>query len=109
MAVVDATYCFTYIDVGSYGRNNDAAVFSRSSFGRALADETTNVPGFAYLPGTEIPAPHVFVADDAFPLGMHILKPYGGIHRTRKQRIFDYRLSRARGVVENAFGIMVVR
>lgn len=112
MAVVDANYRFTYVDVGAYGRSNDAAVFGRSAFGQALADETRNamcLPGFANLPETDIVAPHVFVADDAFPIGLHILKPYGGVHRTREQRIFDYRLSRARGVVENVFGIIVAR
>lgn len=46
----------------------------------------------------------IFVADDAFALGEHILKPLKNL--SREQAIFNYRLSRARRVVGNACGIM---
>ena len=52
---------------------------------------------------------YFFVCDDAFPLGMHIMKPLSKINLTDEQRVFNYRLSRARRVSENAFGIMAVR
>lgn len=50
--------------------------------------------------------PHVFVGDDAFPLKRYMLKPYPFRSQSRRQRIFSYRLSRARRTVENAFGIL---
>ena len=28
MAIYDAKYCFTMVDIGSYGRDNDASIFS---------------------------------------------------------------------------------
>jgi hypothetical protein len=37
------------------------------------------------------------------------MKPYGQTGLTAEQRIFNYRLSRARCVVENSFGIIVSR
>lgn len=48
----------------------------------------------------------VFVADEAFPLLDNILKPYPMWNLTQQQKIYNYRVSRARGVVENAFSIM---
>jgi len=57
-----------------------------------------------------MPSDGVFVADDTFPLRHYLLKPYskrGSL--TKEEKVFNYRLSRARRVSENAFGIMVSR
>ncbi|XP_026821628.1 protein ALP1-like [Rhopalosiphum maidis] len=98
-ALVDDQYCFKYIDVGSNGRASDGGIFSKSSLKNAVENNLLNMP-----PNT------IFVADDAFPLKDYLLKPYS--HHgplTIKERVFNYRLSRARRIVENAFGILVSR
>lgn len=98
-AVADAHYNFLYIDVGTNGRANDAAVFSNSDFSRALQNEALGIP-----------ARGVFVGDDAFPLRTDLLKPFSRCGQLdQRKRIFNYRLSRARRVVENAFGLLVAR
>jgi len=53
--------------------------------------------------------PCVLVGDDAFALKTYIMKAYSSRGLQQNQRIHNYRLSRARCVVENAFGIMCSR
>lgn len=58
-----------------------------------------------------LPLGYCVVADDAFPLRHYVMKPYKCYRATLTvpQKIFNYRLSRARRIVENAFGILVSR
>lgn len=96
MAVADDDYCFSYIDVGCNGRVSDGGVFSHCDLSHALENNL-------------LPEDHVLVADNAFPLKPYMMKPYGGNQLTFEQKIFNYRLSRARRIIENAFGILVSR
>jgi hypothetical protein len=111
LAIVDANYKFLVVDIGSYGRNSDGGIFANSNFGKALSQNALHLPDDATLPGGPHlgPLPYVFVADEAFPLQNHIMRPFPGKGCTLSQRLFNYRLSRARRIVENAFGILVAR
>lgn len=110
MAACDNTYKFTLVDAGAYGSNNDAGVFSRSEFGKALLNDRLNLPrGVAQLPGSAIETPCFFVGDEAFQLTRNMMRPYSGRGLEETKRIFNYRLSRARRTIENAFGILVSR
>lgn len=95
-AVVDHNYCFSYINVGCTGRQSDGGVFQESSLFRAL--ESGLLPHGGCL-----------VGDDAFPLKPYLMKPFKGTLLSKEQKVFNYRLSRARRIVENAFGILVSR
>uniref|UniRef100_A0A336MP40 CSON001967 protein n=1 Tax=Culicoides sonorensis TaxID=179676 RepID=A0A336MP40_CULSO len=106
MGICDADYNLIYIDVGVNGRHSDGGVFKNCTFYKALSQELLNIPSPTPLPGREIPVPFVLVADDAFAMSHHLLKPYATRNLTGTQRIFNYRLSRARRIIENVFGIM---
>lgn len=111
LALVDANYKFIAIDVGSYGRNSDGAVFSNSELGKSLADNSLKIPSGKPLVKEGEKLPMVIVGDEAFPLKPYLLRPYSRQHLTGNEpnKIFNYRLSRARRVVENAFGILAAR
>lgn len=108
LAVTDADYRFVAIDVGSYGCNNDSFVLSNSKFGKMLIKEELKIPDPALLPNdTEgNPMPFLFVADEAFANSKHIMRPYARRNLSYNKRIFNYRLTRARRMVECSFGIL---
>ena len=108
VAVVDAFYNFVMIDVGAHGKDSDGRVFANSTFGTQLKHGTLNFPPPTALSGN-IKVPHVFVGDEAFPLLKNLMRPYPGPRLAPSERIFNYRLSRARRIVENAFGIMAAK
>lgn len=110
MALVGPDYEFLMVDVGVNGRVSDGGVIAVTEFGRLLDDGHLGLPKPKPLHENEVtPMPYVFVADDAFALSDNLLKPYGGDNLESHQRIFNYRLSRARRVSENAFGILTAR
>ena len=108
MALVDAKYRFLYCDVGFNGRVSDGGVFAQCSLNEGLLKNVVNVPKPKPLSNntTSRPMSYHVVADEAFPLRDDIMKPYAQRNLTVEKRIFNYRLSRARRVVENAFGIL---
>lgn len=109
MALVDSDYKFIYVDVGTNGCASDAGVWSRCSLSAALESNSLFIPSPEPLPCSNTPSPYVIVGDDAFPLKTYLMKHYPGLDLEEEKRIFNYRLSRARRVSENAFGILVSR
>lgn len=75
--------------------------------GKAIIENTFNIPQQQIIAGTETLAPFVIVGDQAFPLLINLMRPFPEkqtINNNLKEE-FNYRLSRARRVSENAFGI----
>lgn len=95
--MVDDNYCFSYVDIGCNGRASDGGIFKKSSLGQALQRNTLDIPEHS-----------VIVGDAAFPLKPYLMKPFATMP-TQREKVFNYRLSRARRIVENAFGILVSR
>lgn len=108
LALVNAHYQFIYVNVGVNGGVSDGGVFRDSDFAKLLNNPQNplNMPQEKPLPDMNEPVPYVILADAAFPLQNHILKPYPSRNLSHNEQIFNYRLSRGRRVVENAFGIL---
>lgn len=109
LGLVDAEYRFLFVDIGKNGRMHDASIFRESPLAIQLYSQTLNLPLPSLLPEYYIHLPYVIIADDVFPLKVNIMKPYPGRGLTFEKKIFNYRLSRARRTMENAFGIMANR
>lgn len=109
MAACDARYRFTLVNIGAAGGCHDSIVFSESSFGKAILKNQLNIPPPKVIQNTAELINHYFVADAAFPLHLNIVKPFPEQNLQLKQRIYNYRISRARRTIESAFGILAQR
>lgn len=110
LALVDAHYNFIAVDVGSFGKNSDGGIMAHSKLGKALDQNKLNVPPKEALPGTTNDVPYDIVGDEAFPLKTYLLRPYPGKQLDCiEKRVYNYRLCRARRVVENAFGLLSLK
>lgn len=106
LALVDAHYNFIAVDVGAYGKNSDGGIFASSNLSKSIEQGTLCIPGNKVLPGTTTEVPHVILGDEAFPLKPYLMRPYPKLSLDRSKRIYNYRVCRARRVVENTFGIL---
>ena len=76
MAVCDAKYRFTLVDIGDTGRQSDCSVYANSHLGYAIENDLLNIPQSSKLPQSEMILSYVFIGDDAFCLNNHLMKPY---------------------------------
>ena len=112
LAVCNAKYEFILVDIGEAGRNSDSGIYNSSLIGKAIDENMLNFPGMTTLPGYDqnVSFPYIFVADEGFALKPNMLRPYSRKNAfDASEFIFNYRLSRARRVIENTFGILATR
>lgn len=106
LAMVDANLNFIMVDVGCNGRVSDGGVIEETTFYNKLKYGELDLPKEE---NTVSNMNFVFIADEAFSLRKNLLKPFPREKLTYERKIFNYRLSRARRCVENAFGVLASR
>ncbi|XP_064474245.1 putative nuclease HARBI1 [Ornithodoros turicata] len=86
----DANLIFTHVYIGSPGRMHDARVYTNSGLEELLKE----LPGEMHVLG-----------DSAYPLRTYLMRPFkDNGHLSSRQQTFNTKLSRARSVIERAFG-----
>jgi hypothetical protein len=79
LAIFYANYCFIYVDIGDFGKNNDASIYNNSVFNRKLRAGSLDVPDATFLPGkSDMKMPFVLVRDEALAMTNAMLRLYGG-------------------------------
>jgi len=91
LALCDAGYKFTVVEIGGRGRRSDGGLFHRSALGVSLRNGTLQLPPPTVLPGGQLEVPYVIVADEAFGLSPNLMRPYGGKFLDDEFNIFNYR------------------
>lgn len=109
LAVVDSNYKFIWATIGAPGSNSDTEVWNETDFKKLLERGELGFPEPEPLPQDNEDMPYYLVGDDIFGLRSWLMKPYSSRGLTNDERILNYRLSRARRVSENAFGLLVHR
>ncbi|XP_041369700.1 protein ALP1-like [Gigantopelta aegis] len=109
MALVDADYKFLWVSCGANGFVSDAQLWNQCELKKAIEDKQIGFPDAEPLPGDDQDTPYFLVGDDAFAPKTWMMKPFLRRNMANDERIFNYRLSRARRVTENAFGILANR
>lgn len=96
-----------FVDIGCQGRISDGGVFSNTELHKLMEQKRLNLPAPSPLDRRVENVPFFFIGDEAFAMTENLMKVYPGYHaKGTKQRIYNYRLCRARRVVENVFGIV---
>ena len=96
------------IDVGDSGRCSDDVVFANSEFGQIVLTQSLDFSPPEDLRTGDV-VPFCIVADAAFSMKPNIMRPYSGRSLPENEKIFNYRLSRARRVIENTFRVLSSR
>ena len=109
LGVVDYNCKFIYVSVGANGATCDAQVFFYSNLHQALTRNEMCLPSRESITGEEMPIPYFLVCNNGFALKEWLMNPFPQRGMNCQQRIFSYHLSRARRMVENAFGILANR
>ena len=103
MALVDSNYRFVCGSCGFPGNSHDSIIFKSTNLWNSI--QQGMLPSIGKLVG-KVNIPPLIIADSAFPLHTWLMKPYTDAVLTPQQKYFNYRLSRARMVIECAYGYL---
>jgi hypothetical protein len=98
---------FITFDLGSPGSQSDSGIFKDGPL--SMLCKSAFFPAPSKLGQRITPTSYYLLGDDAFALDVNLMKPYPYRSAMGDEKVFNYRLSRARRIVENAFGLLCAR
>jgi len=87
MAICDSNYCFSYVHIGAYGKDNDASIFGDTDVFQAFENNALNLPCEEEILTHSLP--YVLVSDEIFPLKPWLMKPYPARNLTEEKRVYN--------------------
>ena len=93
------------VSVGSPGSYSGGGISNLTGLSSAIEGKYAGLPDPDVLVGDDVPIPYHIIGDDVFAMKTLVMKPFSQRNLKKKMQVFKYRLSRARRVIENAFGI----
>ena len=108
LALVDGDSKFLWVDMGAAGSTSDEQIFKHKNLRHKIEDGCIGFPDSESL-GIGGPKVSFFIFGDAFQLMLWLMRPYSSRTMDLKEMVFNYRISRERTVVENAFGMLTSR
>ena len=110
LTICDVHYNFIAIDIGEYRSNNDCGVLLNSRMGRKFEQSRFNIPPPEALHVLDGAVPFFLVGDELFRPKEWRMRSFAGKQLINEMRkAFNYKLSGARAIIENTFGILVLR
>ena len=100
------------MEVIKRGENTKRVFGLSSELGHKLQDPDKyfKIPAADHLDGLTEDLPYFLVDDEIFPQKTWLMCPYPGRELPDEEKsVYNYRLSRARRTIENAFGILAAR
>ena len=88
---------------------SDAQIFNESELKETVESGEISFPPPEPMTNDNEWMPFFMIWDNAFTLCTTMMVPYSRKNHSRSERIFNYRISCARRLVENAFGILAAR
>lgn len=107
LAIADANAKIISFDLGAPGSMSDGGIFKHGFLENICKSDVFPTPSKLGQRPTNIP--YFLLGDEAFALDFNLMKPYPHRSALGDEKGFNYRLSRARRIIENAFGILCAR
>ena len=107
LAIADSNAQFIAFQLRDAASQSDGGIFKHGDLSKLCKSESFSEPQSLTPLITQVP--YFLIGDEAFALDVNLMKPFPDRSAMGNEKVFNYRLSRARRIVENGFDAMCNR